>query len=147
MLHITDHTLDALHSLTLPSFANRYMAHNDAFNGMYELGGDLRKFQMMAVAGGRVYVNPKFEGRYLEGKFSYMDAVGLYPSAIAFQCEELGGFPVGPAQMLSPDQCHYDFLNTQTTDYTVSISITAIGKRQQDIPSSECCGRGNPWTM
>jgi hypothetical protein len=89
---------------------------------------------MQAVAGGRVYVSPKFEGRHLQGKYAYMDAVGLYPSAIAFQCEELGGFPVGPAQMLTPEQLNYAFLKDHTTDYTCTISITAIDKKQQDIP-------------
>ncbi len=78
-------------------------------------------------------MNPKFEGRHLQGKYAYMDAVGLYPSAIAFQCEELGGFPVGPAQLLTPEQLNYAFLRDHTTDYTCTITITAIDKKQQEM--------------
>jgi len=134
MHHITDNQLDALQSLTLPSFANRYMGHNGAFDDMYELSGELRAYQGQAVAGGRVFVSHKAEGRYLQGKFSYLDAVGLYPSAIVYQCEQLGGFPTGPCQILEADQLTYAFLCAETTEYTVTVEITAIRKKQRDIP-------------
>ena len=134
MLHITQGELDPLHSLTLPSFANRYMGHNGAFDGMYELSGSLRAYQGQAVAGGRVFVSPSAEGKYLHGKFAYLDAVGLYPSAIAFVCEEMGGFPTGPCAVLRSDQLSYDFLRANATEFTVTICITKIGKRQRDIP-------------
>ena len=134
MLHITQGELDPLHSLTLPSFANRYMGHNGAFDGMYELSGSLRAYQGQAVAGGRVFVSPSAEGRYLQGKFAYLDAVGLYPSAIAFVCEEMGGFPTGPCSVLRSDQLSYDFLRANATEFTVTICISKIGKRQRDIP-------------
>ena len=131
---ITGGELDALQSLTLPSFANRYMGHNGSFDGMYELSGALRAYQGQAVAGGRVYVSPKAEGKYLQGKFAYLDAVGLYPSAIAFVCEEMGGFPTGPCSLLSGDQLNYEFLCAHATEYTVTIRIEHIGKEQRDIP-------------
>ena len=131
---ITGGELDALQSLTLPSFANRYMGHNGSFDGMYELSGALRAYQGQAVAGGRVYVSPTAEGKYLQGKFAYLDAVGLYPSAIAFVCEEMGGFPTGPCALLSGDQLSYEFLRAHATEYTVSIRIERIGKMQRDIP-------------
>jgi hypothetical protein len=134
MLHITDNELDPLQSLTLASFANRYMGHNGSFDGMYELSGELRAYQGQAVAGGRVYVSPRAEGKHLQGRFAYLDAVSLYPSAILYVCEKLGGYPTGPCEMLSPEQLNYDFLRTQTTEFTVTIEITAIGKKQRDIP-------------
>ena len=134
MLHITDNELDPLQSLTLASFANRYMGHNGSFDGMYELSGELRAYQGQAVAGGRVFVSPSAEGKHLHGKFAYLDAVSLYPSAILYVCEKLGGYPTGPCEMLSPEQLNYDFLRTQTTEFTVTIEITAIGKKQRDIP-------------
>ncbi len=131
---IAEGNLDVLHSLTVPSFSNRFMGFNGAFEGMHELSGSLRAYQSQAVAGGRVMVNPAFEGRHCRGKFAYLDAIGLYPSAIAFQCEELGGFPTGPAQLLTRDQLNYSFLRDHTRDYTVCITITRIGKRQFSIP-------------
>jgi len=120
--------------LLLASYANRYMGHNGSFDGMYELSGELRAYQGQAVAGGRVYVSPRAEGKHLQGKFAYLDAVSLYPSAILYVCEQLGGYPTGPCEMLAPEQLNYDFLRTQTTEYTVTIEITAIGKKQRDIP-------------
>jgi hypothetical protein len=79
-------------------------------------------------------VSPRAEGKHLQGKFAYLDAVSLYPSAILYVCEKLGGYPTGPCEMLSPEQLNYDFLRTQTTEFTVTIEITAIGKKQRDIP-------------
>ena len=134
MLHITDNELDPLQSLTLPSFANRYMGHNGSFDGTYELASELRAYQGQAVAGGRVYVSQRAEGKHLRGKFAYLDAVSLYPSAILYVCEQLGGFPTGPCQMLAPDQLNYAFLLAHATEYTVTIEITRIGKKQRDIP-------------
>jgi hypothetical protein len=110
------------------------MGFEGSFDGIYEMNGSLRAYQSQAVAGGRVMLNPKYAGTHCRGKFAYLDAIGLYPSAIVFQCEELGGFPTGPAQLLAPSQLSYDFLRRETSEYTVDVKITAIGKRQDSIP-------------
>ncbi len=77
MLHITDNELDPL---------------CQPVHGMYELSGELRAYQGQAVVGERVFVSPRAEGKHLEGKFAYLDALSLYPSAIFFVCEKPGGY-------------------------------------------------------
>lgn len=136
MFAISENELDILHSMTLPSFANKFMSWNGAFEGMYQLKLSLRNFQRKAVFGGRTFVNPAYEGKRCSGEFEYLDAISLYPSAIVYICEELGGFPTGPAKLLLPAQINIPHaelmlrLTEDVSDYTVEIRIKAIRKKQ-----------------
>ena len=133
MFKITSNELNVLESLTLASFSHKYMSHEGAYDGVYEMSTTLREYQMRAVAGGRTCVNPQYEGQAQTGQFEYLDAVSLYPSAIAEQCEFQGGFPTGEAYLLKPEELNMDFL-AGVSDYTVTIQITAIRKKQHSIP-------------
>jgi len=131
---ITEDKLQVLHSLTISSFANRYMGFHGCFKDANEMSLSTRSFQSKAVYGGRVYCTPEFEGRENRGEFDYFDACSLYPTAIKFVCEAKGGFPTGPCQLLREEELNYDFLLRETTEYTVEIRITAIRKKQLSIP-------------
>lgn len=131
---ITEDKLQVLHSLTISSFANRYMGFHGCFNDANEMSLSTRSFQAKAVYGGRVYCTPEFEGKENRGDFDYFDACSLYPTAIKFVCEVKGGFPTGPCQLLREEELNYDFLLRETTEYTVEIRITAIHKKQLSIP-------------
>jgi hypothetical protein len=132
---ITCNELDVLESLTLASFSHKYMSNEGAYDGMYEMSTSLREYQMQAVAGGRTYVNPLYEGKSCSGDFEYLDAVSLYPSAIAEQCEQLGGFPTGEAYLLKPEELNMEFLSqVDVSEFTITIEITAIRKKQFSVP-------------
>ena len=140
MFAISKNELDILHSMTLPSFAQKFMGWNGAFDDMYHLKLSLRNFQRKAVFGGRTFVNPEYEGKRCSGEYEYLDAISLYPSAIVFMCEELGGFPTGPAKLLTPEQLNIppralmQYLTQDVSEYTVEIRIKAIRKKQMSIP-------------
>lgn len=131
---ITEDKLQVLHSLTISSFANRYMGFHGCFKDANEMSLSTRAFQSKAIYGGRVYCTPEFEGRENLGEFDYFDACSLYPTAIKFVCEVKGGFPTGPCQLLREEELNYGFLLRETTEYTVEIRITAIRKKQFSIP-------------
>ena len=138
MFAVSNNELDILHSMTLPSFSNKYMGWNGAFDDMFHMKTALRNFQREAVFGGRTFVNPEYEGKRCSGVFEYLDAISLYPSAIVFMCQELGGFPTGPAMLLSKKQFASpnlrQYLSETASEYTVEIRIRAIRKRQMSIP-------------
>ena len=138
MFAVSNNELDILHSMTLPSFSNKYMGWNGAFDDMFHMKTALRNFQREAVFGGRTFVNPEYEGKRCSGVFEYLDAISLYPSAIVFMCQELGGFPTGPAMLLSEKQLASpnlrQYLSETASEYTVEIRIRAIRKRQMSIP-------------
>lgn len=123
--------LDVFESLTLSSFANKFMVHKGAFKDCHSTSGHLRSWLSQSIYGGRVFVPSKFKGKN-EGKFMYIDACSLYPAAIKFICEN-GGFPTGAARVLTEEQCTMDFLNT-VTEYTVEITVSEIRKTQRDVP-------------
>ena len=131
---ITEDKLQVLHSLTISSFANRYMGFHGCFTDANEMSLSTRNFQSKAVYGGRVYCTPEFEGRENQGDFDYFDACSLYPTAIKFVCDAKEGFPTGPCQLLREEELNYDFLLRETTEYTVEIHITEIRKKQLSIP-------------
>ena len=131
---ITENKLNIFDSLTISSFANRYMGFTGCFDGAYSYYGTTREFISKAIYGGRVFCNPAYEGREVTGKLDYFDACSLYPSAIKFICEQSGGFPTGPCSFLQPEQLDYAFLRNETTEYTVEIKISAIRKQQHSVP-------------
>ena len=113
--------------LTISSFAHAYMVENGAYEGVYEVKGNLREFISKAVYGGRVNVNESIKGKVLEpeGGISDFDGVSLYPSAMSRLCEEIG-VPKGEAKRIENK-------NYLTMDYyVVKIQITKINKQQKN---------------
>ena len=130
-----------LSGMTLPSLTKRLLYSLGVFEGAYGLSHLLRRFALEASYGGRCCVNPKFQCKIIKDGdpiapqgLSYDDACSLYPSATWFISEKLGGFPVGKASLLAPEEKNLAFLKTVHT-YVVRIQIKKIRK-------SMACGIG-----
>jgi hypothetical protein len=124
--------------LTISSLTNNYMKKNGAFEGLFEVSGNLREYLSKCIYGGRVEANQKYKKQVIKDKIVDYDAVSLYPSAIVRLCEELG-FPMGRAQRIK-------VLNKKILDkysyYFVTIKVKSIGKSQQ-IPFYRKTGENN----
>ena len=137
ILKITDKKLSIYDKLTISSLTDAYMIINGAYDGVYEVKGNLREYISKAVYGGRVCVNEKYKKKVIEGKISDYDGVSLYPSAINRLCREVG-LPKGMAKRFSENQISY--ANTQnsgekvwrdTTYAVMTVRITKVNKTQQ----------------
>jgi hypothetical protein len=96
-----------------------------AYEGVYEISGNLRAYVANAVYGGRVCVNPKYKKKVINGKISDYDGVSLYPSAIYRLCRS-GGLPTGKAKRL----VHMSEWRNKT--YSVlTVKINKVNKIQQ----------------
>jgi hypothetical protein len=125
--NITDDKISAFDCLTIYSLTDKYAIGEGAYNGVYEVCGNLREYIAKAVYGGRVCVNPKFRRKVLSGRFSDYDGVSLYPSSIDRLCREKG-FPIGKAKRFEQSQ----LVNWKDTDYAVlTVQITSVNKHQQ----------------
>lgn len=119
--------LDIHSFLTISSLTNHYMKINGAFNGLYEVQGNLREYLSRAIYGGRVELNKKYVKKKITTGISDYDAVSLYPSAIMRMCSEIG-LPKGEAKRITTkvkkelDELSY---------YIVTVKITKIKKNQQ----------------
>ena len=113
--------------LTISSLTDKYMTMCGAYDGVYEVKGNLRAYIGEAVYGGRVCVNKKYEKKEIDGKISDYDGVSLYPSAINRLCRELG-LPKGAAKRFQPTE-----LNTwKSKTYSIlTVKITSVNKEQQ----------------
>jgi hypothetical protein len=76
--------------LTISSLTDAFMLNNGAYDGVYEVCGNLRAYIAQAVYGGRVHCNTKYKKQIIEGKISDYDGCSLYPSAIFRLCMEFG---------------------------------------------------------
>ena len=111
-------------SLTISSLTDKYMTENGAYEGVFEVCGNLREYIANAVYGGRVCVNEKYSRKVVEGKLSDYDGVSLYPSAINRLCREIG-LPTGEAKRLNGQ----DWRNFKYS--IVTVQITKVNKKQQ----------------
>ena len=138
ILGITDKKLSIYDKLTISSLTDAYMIINGAYDGVYEVKGNLREYISKAVYGGRVCVNEKYKKKVIEGKISDYDGVSLYPSSINRLCREVG-LPKGKAKRFSDQQISY--ANSQsvsgekvwkdTTYAVMTVRITKVNKTQQ----------------
>ena len=119
--------LSVFDSLTISSLANKYMKMNGAFDGLYEVQGNLREFLSKAIYGGRVQCLEKTKKKVIEGKIADYDACSLYPSAIHRACKELG-LPKGMAKKI--EKLNKSVLDTYDY-YVVRVKIKKINKKQQ----------------
>lgn len=138
ILKITNNVMNAYDHLTISSLVDKYMMSQGAYDGVYEMTGNLREYVSKAIYGGRVAVNQKYKKKIIEGKISDYDGVSLYPSAINRLCREKGLF-CGKAKRFNKD----DLKNWNDKQYAiVTIKITAINKMQQ-IPFIAYKGEGS----
>jgi len=116
--------VDPLQSLSVSSLISKVCHKNGCFENVLPVKNILRKFLQQSVYGGRVCVNPLYEGKKVEGKFQYLDAVSLYPSAMVKLSQEMG-LPTGRAKLLEPGQDPFQYPH-----FTVQIKIRAARKSQ-----------------
>lgn len=124
-----DIELDPLSFITKSSFSKSMAQHGGVFDETFEYCGNLRRYIMQSIRGGRVACHPEFEGKITEASESgiiYMDAVSEYPSAMVQICEDLGGLPTGPAHLMVSKDCMSD---PMTMYYIAKIRITAIPRK------------------
>lgn len=100
---ITENKMNVYDSLTISSLTDKYMKKEGAYEGVYEVQGNLRAYIAQAVYGGRVCVNPKYKKKVIKGKISDYDGVSLYPSAINRLCRIMG-LPTGKAKRFEKDE-------------------------------------------
>ena len=129
---ITENKMSVYESLTISSLTDKYMKIEGAYDGVYEVQGNLRAYIAEAVYGGRVCVNKKYKKKVIKGKISDYDGVSLYPSAINRLCR-LMGLPIGKAKRFNQNDLT-GLNNSFWKDKTYSImtvKITKVNKKQQ----------------
>ena len=123
---LTDNKINISKVLTTSSMGHAYASIMGAYDGVYEITGNLRAYVAKAVQGGRVQANKEFEKKeiIIPGGVQILDAVSLYPSSM----ERLGqenGLPVGPAKRFigapPADACYF----------IAEVVISKINKSQQ----------------
>ena len=123
---LTDNKINITKVLTTSSMGHAYASLMGAYDGVYEITGNLRAYVAQAVQGGRVQANREFEKKevIIPGGVQILDAVSLYPSSM----ERLGqenGLPLGPAKRFigePPADANY---------YIAEVVISKINKSQQ----------------
>jgi len=113
--------------LTISSLTDKYMRLYGAYDGVYEVSGNLREYIGRAVYGGRVCVNALFKRKLVEGKIADLDGVSLYPSAIERLCDETG-LPLGKCRRYDPKVVD----GWRKSSYAVlTVKITKVNKIQK----------------
>jgi hypothetical protein len=123
---LTDDKINITKVLTTSSMGHAYASIMGAYDGVYEITGNLRAYVAQAVQGGRVQANKEFEKKeiIISGGVQILDAVSLYPSSI----ERLGqenGLPVGPAKRFIGEP------PADTCYFIAEVVISKINKSQQ----------------
>ena len=120
----TDGALNISNCLTISSLGHKYFSMNGAYDGLYNICGNLRAYVSKAITGGRVHINPLYKKVEVAGPISYLDVVSLYPSAMARLCNETG-YATGKATYFSGEP-------VATACYFIAtVKITKINKFQQ----------------
>ena len=75
--------MDVYDKLTISSLTDEYMKREGAYNGVYEVTGNLRAYISKAITGGRVHVNEQYKKKVINGKISDYDGVRVsFPKTI-----------------------------------------------------------------
>lgn len=138
---VTNNQIDICQHLTISSLTDFYMKLNGAFDEVYEMTGNLRKYVGLGVHGGRVHVNANYLKKVIKGKISNYDGVSLYPSAIYRLCKEMG-LPKGNAKRIRAEDFKLwniknydkmlDFKIWNKENYGImTVKITKVNKTQQ----------------
>lgn len=122
---ITEGKMSVYECLTISSLTDKYMIKEGAYEGVYNIQGNLREYVSQAIYGGRVCVNHKYAKQVIEGKISDYDGVSLYPSAINRLCREIG-LPMGKAlRLVNKDDWE------KMTYSIITVKINKVNKKQQ----------------
>lgn len=124
---ITKNKLDLFNYLTISSLTNSFMGLKGAFNGLYQVAGNLREFISMAVTGGRVQCLEETKKQVIKRMIADYDGVSLYPSAIYRLCKKYG-LPLGECKRI---QKYTKKELDRYSYYIVKVDITKINKKQQ----------------
>ena len=126
--NITHNKLNIFECLTISSLTDKHMTNNLAYKDIYQVNRNLRDYIGRAVYGGRVYVNPLYEKKIVEGKTADYDGVSLYPSAIKrLLCDERG-LPTGPAIRFNKNELN----EWNNKIYSIlTVKILKVNKSQQ----------------
>jgi hypothetical protein len=130
LLEITDDQISVFDRITISSLSHLFMTVEGAYDGMYEITGNLKKYVGQAITGGRTHVNEKYVCQEIQGKISDFDACSLYPTGMARVCnsEKKPGFAKGKAQRLQPE----NFDKWEDFHYSViTVKINKVNKHQQ----------------
>jgi hypothetical protein len=127
ILKITNDILSIYDSLTISSLTNKYASYRGAFDGAYEMKGNLREYCSKAIMGGRVQCHKEFRKKIINKKIADYDGVSLYPSAIYELCSKFG-VPKGKAKRTY--EFNKKYLDTKDY-YIVTVEISKINKKQQ----------------
>ena len=120
----TEGTLNISNVLTISSLGHKYFSMNGAYDGLYNVCGNLRAYISKAITGGRVHINPLYKKVEVKGPISYLDIVSLYPSAMARLCNETG-YATGKASYFR------NIPDAKACYFIATVKITAIKKFQQ----------------
>lgn len=113
--------------LTISSLTDAYFKRMGCYEGVYEMKGNLRAYVALAVFGGRVCTNKKYEKKVLNEKMADYDGCSLYPSAINRLCRVMG-LPMGKAKRYAKD----DLKNWEDKLYSIlTVKINKVNKTQQ----------------
>jgi hypothetical protein len=125
IMKITKDKMSIYDYLTISSLTDQYMKIEGAYEGIYEITGNLREYVAQAVYGGRVCVNKKYVKQVIEEEISDYDGCSLYPSAINRLCRE-HGLATGEAKRL------INFEEWDEMSYAImTVKITKVNKIQQ----------------
>ena len=119
--------LNMYNYLTISAISDDYVKKNGAYDGVYKMYFNLRRFCSQAVTGGRVHVQEKYKKRIITKRISDYDAVSLYPSAM-FRLSAERGIAKGKAKVLET----LDYEQIKQFSYAIMrVRINAITKYQQ----------------
>jgi hypothetical protein len=124
---LTNNEMYLFDYLTISSLTNSYMGLNGAFDGLYQVSGNLREFISGAILGGRVQVLEEIKGKVLNEKIADYDGCSLYPSAVYRLCDKHGLAKGKAKQLKTKDRKTlnaYDY-------YVIRIRINKINNHQQ----------------
>ena len=114
--------LDILNYATISSIGYAFANKEGCFKDCFELGGNIRRFIMRCVIGGRCMLRDN-EKQHETGNIQDFDGVSLYPSAMS-RMSILKGKP-----QILPDNVKYEDLQ-KYDGYFVKINVTAVNKHR-----------------
>jgi hypothetical protein len=120
-------SIDIFLCCSVPQFASIYLAENGALEETYEYSGFLRAYIQGAVVGGRVMISGNIPTA-IRGILADYDAASLYPSAMKYISDRLGGLPLGIPKVIPKGSLNNDFLDDPEANhyYVVSVKITDV---------------------
>jgi hypothetical protein len=118
--------IDINNKLTLPSLADTFFINSGCYVDIHEISGIPREYIQRSVVGGRVMCCENKKIKIIDKILADFDAVSLYPSAMDYLTDVLGGFLIGSPKVLSNSQLNMKFLNS-VNGYFIRIKINKVG--------------------